>query len=349
MATIYTSKSGFNANYVFTISGVTVVPVFGATYTNNSQTFTVVGANTSGTPGSISGYLFCTAGGAPTASGTLTKTGGTGDATITFSAYQTSGASYTASFLTIQAGITAAGSGGTVIVGSGLYNEKLTFATSATLFCDGIVVLDGTGIASNPAIYSSFIGVNIIISPYTSGGQFVVQNHVATNLIYSTSYAATVNITNAILISSSNTTCFNGELATSSSSFINVVFSGFTTCITAIFYNPQPLNLLNCTFYNGTNGIVTGSGSGAININNCIFSNFTTAWNCASAPTSNNNLYYTITNWKVGASTYTSLAQVQVAGYDLLSQVANPNFVDTANNCFYLCFHNHLTNILSFK
>ena len=331
MATIYTSKSGFNANYVFTISGVTVVPVFGATYTNNSQTFTVVGANTSGTPGSITGYLFCTAGGAPTASGTLTKTGGTGDATITFSAYQTSGASYTASFLTIQAGSTAAGSGGTVIVGSGLYNEKVTGQPNSQIwYMDGVVVMDGTGIAGTGAALPSNY---ITIGPYTNGGWLIVQNMICTTLAGG---AQSVNqyYTNVVFLSNSNTTAIS--ISTSAAlNLNNCVFSGFTTPILDANGGTATLAILNCTFYNGATAI-TAAASTVPTINNTIFSNFTTAWNVSSVNSINNNIYYTITNWKVGASTYTSQVTLQTAGYDLNSLWQNPNFVDPANNVFYL-------------
>lgn len=53
----------------------------GATYTNNTRTFTVTDTIAAGT------VLFCTGTGAPQASGTLTKATGTGDATITFSSF----------------------------------------------------------------------------------------------------------------------------------------------------------------------------------------------------------------------------------------------------------------------
>ncbi len=72
-----------NGQYYFTItSGNATV---GATYTNNAQTFTVVNTIAAQTK------LVCTGTGAPAASGTLTKSAGTGDATITFSlAYNSS-------------------------------------------------------------------------------------------------------------------------------------------------------------------------------------------------------------------------------------------------------------------
>ena len=66
--------------YIFTVTSANATS--GATYTNNGHTFTVVttiaGATTLTTTGT----------GAPTASGTLTKATGTGDATITFSAFR---------------------------------------------------------------------------------------------------------------------------------------------------------------------------------------------------------------------------------------------------------------------
>ena len=74
----FTSGSGtYKLNYVFTIlSGNATV---GATYTNNSITFTVYATVSSATQVVMSGS------GAPTSSGTLTKASGTGDATLTFS------------------------------------------------------------------------------------------------------------------------------------------------------------------------------------------------------------------------------------------------------------------------
>lgn len=76
-----------NANlYVFTVSGITTDPTAGAVYTNNGQTFTVVSASLTGVAGARLGTVTCTFTGVPASSGTLTKSSGTGDATIAFSA-----------------------------------------------------------------------------------------------------------------------------------------------------------------------------------------------------------------------------------------------------------------------
>ncbi len=73
----FTSGSGtYNKSYVFQIASGSAT--IGATYTNNAITFTVVRTIASGT------VLVATGSGAPAVNGTLTKTSGTGDATLTF-------------------------------------------------------------------------------------------------------------------------------------------------------------------------------------------------------------------------------------------------------------------------
>ena len=73
---VYTA--GVNATK-FTVTSANAT--IGATYTNNGATFTVLSTIAAGTT------LYLLGNGAPTASGTLTKATGTGDATITFSAF----------------------------------------------------------------------------------------------------------------------------------------------------------------------------------------------------------------------------------------------------------------------
>ena len=69
------------STYTFTVTSANAT--VGATYTNNGQTFTVLATIAAGT------QLVCSGTGAPLASGTLTKALGTGDTTITFSAFAT--------------------------------------------------------------------------------------------------------------------------------------------------------------------------------------------------------------------------------------------------------------------
>lgn len=74
----------WNTSIQFTVSGVTVTPTAGAIYENNGIQFKVTSASiTTG-----SGTINAGGSGVSTASGTLTKVSGTGDATISFSAKQ---------------------------------------------------------------------------------------------------------------------------------------------------------------------------------------------------------------------------------------------------------------------
>jgi len=74
------------SQYVFTVSGVSVAPLPGNTYTNNGFTFTIQG--TSIVAGS--GIISASGTGAPSASGNLVRTAGAGDATIAFNPSTTS-------------------------------------------------------------------------------------------------------------------------------------------------------------------------------------------------------------------------------------------------------------------
>ena len=72
-------------NRIFTVSGVSVTPSLGATYTNNTKTFTVLATSiVAGT-----GTLYCSATGAPQSSGTLTQATGTGTTPLTFTSVTT--------------------------------------------------------------------------------------------------------------------------------------------------------------------------------------------------------------------------------------------------------------------
>lgn len=67
----------------YVVSGITVAPTVGATYTTNGVTFTVSGVKLV----SGSGTIICSYSGTPLASGTLTKSGGTGDSSITYTSF----------------------------------------------------------------------------------------------------------------------------------------------------------------------------------------------------------------------------------------------------------------------
>ena len=78
----FTSGSGtYYPTYAFIVAGTANVTA-GATYTNNSVTFTAL------TTSSASGSVYFIGTGAPTSSGNLIKSSGTGDSVISFSSYK---------------------------------------------------------------------------------------------------------------------------------------------------------------------------------------------------------------------------------------------------------------------
>lgn len=132
-------STGSTTGYAFVVSSANAT--VGATYTNNGHTYTVLNTISSATT------LFATQASAPTASGTLTKSGGTGDATITFSAAQAF-ATYTAptSPAPLYIRVRAVGGGGP---GSGSGTTTPTGTTSfASYFGANLIVAGGGGAGS---------------------------------------------------------------------------------------------------------------------------------------------------------------------------------------------------------
>lgn len=79
----FTASATYNRTYVFIITEPTTPPLTNATYTNNGVTFTVARDYIA-----ASGVLYARGNNVPASSGVLTKTGGTGDASVTFSSYR---------------------------------------------------------------------------------------------------------------------------------------------------------------------------------------------------------------------------------------------------------------------
>lgn len=169
----FTSGSGtYNKDYTFIItSGSATV---GATYTNNSITYTVYATVSSATQVVMSGS------GAPTASGTLTKASGTGDATLTFSQVLSplylkvrmvggggggAGSAVTASnnggtggnggTTTFGSSLLSAG-GGAGAVGAGAFNGGTGGSASITAPAIGTAIPGGTG---SPGIFAGVVNV----------------------------------------------------------------------------------------------------------------------------------------------------------------------------------------------
>ncbi len=128
----FASGSGtYNLDYTFTITSGSATAA--ATYTNNSVTFTVYSTVASATRVVMSGS------GPPLTSGTLTKASGTGDATITFSAFNAP------LYLKVKA---AGGGGGGAGTGTGATNGG---AGGNTTFGSSLLTANGGAGALTPA------------------------------------------------------------------------------------------------------------------------------------------------------------------------------------------------------
>lgn len=185
---------GATVGYLFTCSAANAT--IGATYTNNGNTYTVLATIAGGT------QLFCSQAAAPTASGTLTKATGTGDASITFSANQTL-ATYTtpAGALSLEIEGVGGGGGGSgsgtttngnagnglttafgplLLIGNGgagiAFGNSSTAAGGTVSIAAGPLILasvtggDGTGGASNQSASSELVGSPGAPSAYGGAG-----------------------------------------------------------------------------------------------------------------------------------------------------------------------------------
>lgn len=175
---------GVTGGYLFTVSSANAT--VGATYTNNSNTYTVLATISSKT------QLFCSQASAPQASGTLTKTAGTGDSTITFSSAAalktyTTPTSPSPLFLKVRMVGGGAGGGGSSSTTSGSDSSP---GTSTAFGASFLIANGGTqttstltggfgGSASftSPALGNAFTGSNgqsgenqAVTSPGTLGG-----------------------------------------------------------------------------------------------------------------------------------------------------------------------------------
>jgi len=349
-STWYVNKSGFDATYIFVVSGISVTPLAGATYTNNSKTFTVLGCKITGG----SGNIFCTGTGAPSASGVLTRASGTGDNSITFSALASTGTTPALAKLTIQAGIGLMATGDTLVVGAGIYYERISMVANTTIEADGIVVLDGTGISGSGSAITISTGTATYytIRKKSTGGRWVIQNHTVNSDIVGAikhpSGAGTIsNISDCLIIGNANNTCGYSISAVGNQTlygFIsNCVFFGFVNGMyssSTVGLYPGNMNVSVCTFYNCTtafNQTCTGYIPQSQNRNN-IFHTCTTAIaeTVARPATYNYNTYYNCTNlYNNNGTLITTLADMRTAGMEANGSTTDPQLADPANLVFF--------------
>jgi hypothetical protein len=137
VSTVLTTGTGtFNLTYVFFIAAGNAT--VGATYTNNSVTYTVSSTITAGTTLSASGN------GAPLTSGTLTKATGSGDATLTFYAVRAPSS--------LHVRLVGGGGGGASSANSGANGTATTFGSGFLTANYGVGgVVDSSGGAGGTA------------------------------------------------------------------------------------------------------------------------------------------------------------------------------------------------------
>jgi len=133
------TSTGSTTGYLFTVTSANAT--VGATYTNNSNTYTVLATISGAT------QLFCSQASSPQSSGTLTKSGGTGDATITFSAARAIATYNTpANVLYIRVRMVGGGGGGS---GGGVFPQGSGSAGTASIFGTSPLSAGGGGGATN--------------------------------------------------------------------------------------------------------------------------------------------------------------------------------------------------------
>ncbi len=168
-------------NFTFVVTSANATS--GATYTNNGQTFTVV------TTISGSTTLVSSGTGAPTSSGTLTKSSGTGDATIIFSSQSNVGTYTTPSgpaplyLRVIVSGGGGGGGGDNVSAGTavGVTGGNSTFGSSLLIANGGIRGVSGEDGGAGGATTVG-IGATPIVNVTGGGGNAGFRNDGGNNL-----------------------------------------------------------------------------------------------------------------------------------------------------------------------
>ncbi|MFA6065258.1 MAG: hypothetical protein WCW44_04880 [archaeon] len=247
--------------------------------------------------------------------------------------------------LTISGAITGSASGDTIIVGSGLYNERPS-STLRNFYADGTVIVDGSGFGSGYLFQmSGGAGTSYTIGAYTTGGQWIFQNNVGAALLYLAVNTTTVYYLNNCVFrySPTNTigvSCYGGGGQTCA---INMSYCVFSGAFTYAVQSNSGYSATSSIYYNTFYGCGTGFYAPQTHLTymwNNIFSNITTAWYQVSATNATlvsfNNQFYNITNWRNVANTYTTLAQAQVAGFEQGSIFEDPTLTDPANEVFFL-------------
>jgi uncharacterized protein YjbI with pentapeptide repeats len=179
-----------------------------------------------------------------------------------------------------------------IIVGSGIYNERITFASTAanfsTIEADGVVIVDGTGLAAT-SIYQgfanpwtwigiSFVNFGAILSATSNYGcnftncSFKNVNELTTNQVNNTAYPSTRLIfTNCVFenLVQTNTVFYIRNVTFTDCTFINCDPTGNKGTTSSNTYAPI---YRRCVFSADSGSIITTAGSGQTPFfESCIF------------------------------------------------------------------------------
>ena len=241
----YTFAVHSSDQYIFTVSSANATA--GAVYTNNGQSFTVdstiVGATTLDALGT----------GAPLASGTLTLSSGTGDATITFSSFTYAGAN---------------ASSGAVYT-----NNGQSFTVSSTI-SDGIsLTAIGTGdpVSSGTLTLSSGTGdATIIFTSFIFGAHNATAGAVYTNNGQSFTVASTIDDKTTLVCTGTGIPTASGTLTLSSGTGDSTIsFTSVSANITmsqAATSSISSGSIIFSTFDVSTTGNLTNSSATITNL-----------------------------------------------------------------------------------
>lgn len=226
-------------SFAFTVSGVTTGPKVGDTYTNNGITYTV---SVPLATGKTSGKITATGSGAPQASGTLTRSAGAGDATITFSAEGAGQAAFaTNTTITIPGG---APGQQTKIIGTGTQYPQFYSSTGSSSIIDatqGYIDLENLDITRrNNCIKNGPTGTNPNSDGFDyvcSGGDPVITTGVS----------------------------FGGTGSTYVNMLVHNLFNGWNNSINGGVIGDQTFTNVK-TFGNNSEGLSVGQGQATDNI-----------------------------------------------------------------------------------
>ena len=241
--------------------------------------------------------------------------------------------------LTIAVGLALCANGDTLIVGSGSYSERLIVG-AITLLADGVVYLDGTGVAgTGSAITMNLATIGGNIQAHPNGGKWIIKNwnvsSITTGTIYSSCNNGVQNNLNNIELYGNVNNTIGINVVNGTTNIQNCVISGCS--LYGITYGGNQGNVYSFnTIYNCGIGI-NGVTSTFTQYN--IFHSCTTSVKFTSNPLTslNYDIYYNTTNLvAVNASNYTTLSAVQAIGSELQGYSANPSLVDPANGVWYL-------------